>query len=93
MLHQDLNFADAHAICSLILLTKCQVFSPLPDMTCILSYRIPGPRAETATIINRLSIYMYNPRVDMRPKPQSFGIRKGILHTWLRSHLLVGLGA
>ena len=24
---------------------------------------------------------MYNPRGDMRPKPQSFGIRKGILHT------------
>ena len=41
--------------------------SPLPDMTCILSCRIPGPRAETATKINRLSIYMYNPRVDMRP--------------------------
>ena len=41
--------------------------SPLPDMTCILSCRIPGPRA---TKINRLSIYMYNPRVDMRPKPQ-----------------------
>ena len=55
------------------------------DMTCILSCRIPGP--ETATKINRLSIYMYNPRVDMRPKPQSFGIRKGILHTWLLSHL------
>ena len=35
---------------------------------------------------------MYNPRVDMRPKPQSFGIRKGILHTWLRGHL-AGLGA
>ena len=35
---------------------------------------------------------MYNPRVDMRPKPQSLDIRKGILHTWLRSHL-AGLGA
>ena len=66
--------------------------SPLPDMTCILSCRNPGPRAETATKINRLLIYMYNPQVDMRPKPQSFGIRKGILHTWLHSHL-VGLGA
>ena len=66
--------------------------SPLPDMTCILSCRIPGPRAETATKINRLSNYMYNPRVDMRPKQQSFDIRKGILHTWLRSHL-AGLGA
>ena len=53
--------------------------SPLPDMTCILSCRIPGP---CATIINRLSIYMYNPRVS-----HSFGIRKGILHIWLRSHL------
>ena len=38
--------------------------SPIPDMTCILSCRIPGPRAETATKINRLSIYMYNPRVE-----------------------------
>ena len=66
--------------------------SPLPDMTCILSCRIPGPRAETATKINRLSIYMYNPRVDMHPKPQNFGIRKGILHTWLHSHL-AGQGA
>ena len=54
--------------------------SPLPDMTCIFSCRIPGPRAETATKINRLSIYMYNPRVDMRPKPQSFGIRKHTLY-------------
>ena len=97
VLHLDLIFADALAICSLISLTKCRVFSPPPpppppDMTCILSCRIPGPRAETATKSNRLSIYMYNHRVDMRPKPQSFGIRKGILHTWLRSHL-VGLGA
>ena len=50
-------------------------------MTCILSFRIPGPRAETATKINRLSIYINNPWVDMRPKPQSFGIRKGTLHT------------
>ena len=60
--------------------------SPLPDMTCILSCRIPLARA---TKINRLSIYMYNPRVDMRPgvESHSFGIRKGILHTWLRSHL------
>ena len=41
--------------------------SPLPDMTCILSCRIPGPRVNK---INRLSIYMYNPRVDTRPKPQ-----------------------
>ena len=60
VLHQNLNLADAHAICSLISVTK-------PDMTCILSCRIPRPRA---TKINRLSIYMYNPRVDMRPKPQ-----------------------
>ena len=35
---------------------------------------------------------MYNPRVDMRPKPQSFGIRIEILNTWLHSHL-AGLGA
>ena len=60
MLHQDLNFADAHAICSLISQTKWRVY-----LTCILSCRIPGPRAETATKTNRLSIYMYNPRVHI----------------------------
>ena len=30
VLHQDLNFADAHAICSLISLTKWRVYLPFP---------------------------------------------------------------
>ena len=61
--------------------------SPLPDMTCILSCRIPGPRAETATKINRLSIYMYNPRESH--KVLVF-VKKSFIH--LRSHL-AGIGA
>ena len=68
-------------------------------MTCILSCRTPGPRAETATksqyAIN-LHVQSSNPRHHRHAfsKPRSLGIwpiRKGILHTWLRSRL-VGLG-
>ena len=39
--------------------------SLLPDMTCILSCRTPGPRAKQQLTFNRLLIYMYNPRVHI----------------------------
>ena len=63
--------------------------SLLPDMACILSCRIPEPRAETigcqstCTILGSMRIHYSSQSHEVlvfRP------IRKGILHTWLRSY-------
>ena len=83
MLHQNLNLADAHAICSLILVTKWRVYLPFPIWHAFCHVEVLGHMQlksigcqSTCTILGSTCAQSH-----------SFGIRKGILHTWLRSHL------
>ena len=83
MLHQNLNSADAHAICSLISDTKWRVYLTFPiwHAFCHVEFlghvqlKLIGCQS-TCTILGSTCAQSH-----------SFGIRKGILHTWLRSHL------
>ena len=83
MLHQNFNLADAHAICSLISVTKWRVYLPFPiwhafchvEFLWHVQLKSIGWQS-TCTILGSTCAQSH-----------SFGIRKGILHTWLRSHL------
>ena len=82
MLHQNFNLADAHAICSLISVTK-RSLSPFPKWHAFCHVEFLGHVQlksigcqSTCTILGSTCAQSH-----------SFDIRKGILHTWLRSHL------
>ena len=88
MLYQNLNLANAHAICSLISMTKWRVYLPFPIWHAFCHVEFLGHVQLKSIGCQSTCIILGS---TCAPN-HSFGIRKGILHTWLRSHL-VGLRA
>ena len=92
VLHQDLNFADVHAIFSLISLTKWRVYLPFPiwDAFCHVDFLGHVQKQQLKSIGCQSTCTILGSTCAQSHKV--LGICKGILHTWLRSHL-AGLGA